>query len=173
MATHWSVLAWGIPGTGEPGGLPSLGSHRVRHDWSDLAVAAFSPFWFSLCYRRYQLLLPTSGHCTCCIFWGFSFLHSFSFIYLLNSNVMSSERNFLITWSRNFPFLSMCITMVFVYHGHVFISFIVLCMLLINLFPCVLIDCMLPSLKCVFASLLNNSFLSQHPAHGRKSIIAY
>ena len=40
MATHSSVLAWRIPGTGEPGGLPSLGSHRVRHDWSDLAVAA-------------------------------------------------------------------------------------------------------------------------------------
>ena len=39
MATHPSVLAWRIPGTGEPGGLPSLGSHRVRHDWSDLAAA--------------------------------------------------------------------------------------------------------------------------------------
>ena len=32
MATHSSVLAWRVPGTGEPGGLPSLGSHRVRHD---------------------------------------------------------------------------------------------------------------------------------------------
>ena len=40
MATHSSVLAWRIPGMGEPGGLPSLGSHRVRHDWSDLAAAA-------------------------------------------------------------------------------------------------------------------------------------
>ena len=40
MAAHSSVLAWRIPGTGEPGGLPSLGSHRVRHDWSGLAVAA-------------------------------------------------------------------------------------------------------------------------------------
>ena len=36
MATHSSVLAWRIPGT-EPGGLPSMGSHRVGHDWSDLA----------------------------------------------------------------------------------------------------------------------------------------
>ena len=42
MATHSSVLAWSIPGTGEPGGLPSLGSHRVRHDWSNLAAAADS-----------------------------------------------------------------------------------------------------------------------------------
>ena len=32
MATHSSVLAWSIPGMGEPGGLPSMGSHRVRHD---------------------------------------------------------------------------------------------------------------------------------------------
>ena len=32
LATHASVLAWRIPGTGEPGGLPSMGSHRVRHD---------------------------------------------------------------------------------------------------------------------------------------------
>ena len=40
MATHSSVLAWRIPGTGAPGGLPSLWSHRVRHDWSDLAAAA-------------------------------------------------------------------------------------------------------------------------------------
>ena len=39
MATHSSVLGWRIPGTGEPGGLPSMGSHRVRHDWSDLAIA--------------------------------------------------------------------------------------------------------------------------------------
>ena len=32
VATHSSVLAWRIPGTGDPGGLPSMGSHRVRHD---------------------------------------------------------------------------------------------------------------------------------------------
>ena len=40
MATHSSVLAWRIPGTAEPGGLPSMGSRRVGHDWSDLAAAA-------------------------------------------------------------------------------------------------------------------------------------
>ena len=39
IATHSSVLAWRIPGTGEPGGLLSMGSHRVEHDWSDLAAA--------------------------------------------------------------------------------------------------------------------------------------
>ena len=40
MATHSSVLAWRIPGMGEPSVLPSMGSHRVVHDWSDLAAAA-------------------------------------------------------------------------------------------------------------------------------------
>ena len=40
MATHSSVLAWRIPGTGEPDGLSSMGLHRVGHDWSDLAAAA-------------------------------------------------------------------------------------------------------------------------------------
>ena len=39
MATHSSVLAWRIPGTEEPGGLLSMGLHRVTHDWSNLAAA--------------------------------------------------------------------------------------------------------------------------------------
>ena len=57
MATHPSVLAWRIAGTGEPGGLPSMGSHRVRHDWSDLAAAAVHHFnhsatFFSISYCR-------------------------------------------------------------------------------------------------------------------------
>ena len=47
--THSSVLAWRIPGTGEPGGLPSMGSHRVRHDWSDLALAVAILPWSHLC----------------------------------------------------------------------------------------------------------------------------
>ena len=40
MATHSSVLAWRIPGTGEPGGLPSMGAHRVGYNQNDLAAAA-------------------------------------------------------------------------------------------------------------------------------------
>ena len=47
MATHSSVLSWRIPGTGGPGGLPSMGSHRDGHDWSDLAAAAVI-FWWCL-----------------------------------------------------------------------------------------------------------------------------
>ena len=50
MATHSSVLAWRTPGTREPGGLPSMGSHRVRHDWSDLAAACF---YFGITLRSY------------------------------------------------------------------------------------------------------------------------
>ena len=48
MATHSSVLAWRIPGTEEPGGLPSMGSHRVGHNWSHLAAAAAA----ACCYIR-------------------------------------------------------------------------------------------------------------------------
>ena len=50
MAAHSSVLAWRIPGTGEPGGLPSMGLHRVRHDWSDLAAAAAA----SMIFQKFQ-----------------------------------------------------------------------------------------------------------------------
>ena len=42
MATHSSVPAWRIPGTGEPGGLLPMGSHRVGHHWSDTAAAAYT-----------------------------------------------------------------------------------------------------------------------------------
>ena len=44
MATHSSVLAWRIPGAGEPGGLPSKGSHRVRHDWSDSGSSSIKAY---------------------------------------------------------------------------------------------------------------------------------
>ena len=68
MATHSSVLAWRIPGMGGPGGLPSMGSHRVGHDCSDLAAAATPvaakgqkletkqpDFKFQLCHSRQTL----------------------------------------------------------------------------------------------------------------------
>ena len=52
MATHSRVLAWRIPGTAEPGGLPSMASHRVEHDRSDLAAAA----WQHLAFLSYLTL---------------------------------------------------------------------------------------------------------------------
>ena len=76
MATHFSVLAWRIPGMGEPHGLLSMGLHRVGHDWSNLAAAAaatrhktqilcvkyfFSnPFWAAK-----TLIVPDSGFVCC------------------------------------------------------------------------------------------------------------
>ena len=48
LRTCKESLAWRIPGTGEPGGLPSMGSHRVGHDWSDLAAAAARRVYLSL-----------------------------------------------------------------------------------------------------------------------------
>ena len=55
METHSSILAWRIPGTGEPGGLPSMGSHRVEDDLSDLAAAAAFYIYFSLCFTDFFL----------------------------------------------------------------------------------------------------------------------
>ena len=57
MATHSSVLAWRNPETGEPGGLPSMGSHRVGHDCGNLAAAAawiMNPVYLMLKYTKIQ-----------------------------------------------------------------------------------------------------------------------
>ena len=64
MATYSSVLAWRIPGTGEPGGLPSVGSHKVTHDWSDLAAAAvrYSKNWKENASTDKIKLRPRSWH---------------------------------------------------------------------------------------------------------------
>ena len=68
MATHSSVLAWRIPGMGEPGGLPSMGSHRVGYDWSDLAAACSSVHGDSqgkntgvVCHALLHRILPNQG----------------------------------------------------------------------------------------------------------------
>ena len=65
-ATHSSVLAWRIPGTGKSGGLPSMGSHRVGHDWSDLAAVAAAAclLWRNVCFG----LFPTFW-LGCLFFW--------------------------------------------------------------------------------------------------------
>ena len=57
MATHSSILAWRIPGMGEPGGLPSVGSHRAGHDWSALAVAVAAN---NFIYFTATVLVPTT-----------------------------------------------------------------------------------------------------------------
>ena len=55
-ATHSSVLAWRIPGTEEPGGLPSMGSHRVGHDWCDLASNSKEVFSYSQLWNDFAFL---------------------------------------------------------------------------------------------------------------------
>ena len=79
MATHSSVVAWRIPGTGEPGGLPSMGSHRVGHDWSDLAAAAaallmlpqrlwwFGPGPWHLLIQAFLSVLRRQVSFSCCL----------------------------------------------------------------------------------------------------------
>ena len=63
MATHSSILAWTIPRTDEPGGLPSMGSHRIGHDWSDLAAAAAIVLCFTLSVlEKTQTFLRKSGN---------------------------------------------------------------------------------------------------------------
>ena len=68
-ATHSSVLAWRIPGTGEPGRLPSMGSHRVRHDWSDLVAAAAA-----VGLMAGGILVPHSGSNPCPLHWQYKVL---------------------------------------------------------------------------------------------------
>ena len=62
MATHSSVLTWKIPGMGEPDGLPSMGSHRVGHDWSDLAAAAAEAMFWRRKWQPTPVLLPGKSH---------------------------------------------------------------------------------------------------------------
>ena len=64
MATHSRVLAWGIPGTGEPGGLPSMGSHRVGHDSTEVTwqqqqtrISTTACVSFCSCIINFRLLL--------------------------------------------------------------------------------------------------------------------
>ena len=77
MATHSSVLAWRIPGTGEPGGLPSMGLHRVGHDWSDLAAAVdIDQFKSSMDYFILQNIFQLSYATTVGISWVCEYLRT-------------------------------------------------------------------------------------------------
>jgi len=106
MATHSSVLAWRIPGTGEPGGLPSMGSHRVGHDWSDLAAAA--------AHVSYELKAPTKKKNWHPIFKSFiytkvcqpSIWTNFSFVFFFFLNTISSS--FPLLWWLFLPCQPRC-----------------------------------------------------------------
>ena len=62
MATHSSILAWRIPGTEEPSGLPSMGLHRVGQDWSDLAAAAVVQYMMNNKTLALQQCIPVSSY---------------------------------------------------------------------------------------------------------------
>ena len=83
MATHSSVLAWRIPGTVEPGGLLCLGSHRVGHDWSDLAAAR-------ILKQRYL------QHVSCAMQYS---KHSFILTHIILTKPL---------WGRYYKFVSFC-----------------------------------------------------------------
>ena len=81
MATHSSVLAWRFPGTGEPGGLPSMGSPRLGHDWSNLAA--------------YFYFVAISGYSALTLGLGFTLLWE------LNAAAdLKGGRIWVVTWAR-------------------------------------------------------------------------
>ena len=109
MATHSSVLAWRIPGMGEPGGLLSMGSRRVGHDWNDLAAAAacmkcslgvsnfleeISSLSHSVVFLYFFALISEEGFLISpcyslelCVQMGLSFFFSFAFIFCSNKTL--------------------------------------------------------------------------------------
>ena len=71
MATHSSVLAWRIPGMGEPSGLPSMGLCRVGHNWSDLALA----YWNGNSFMRHSRICRFASYFTFLMSFSISFFH--------------------------------------------------------------------------------------------------
>ena len=109
MATHSSILAWRIPGTEEPGGLPSVGSHRVGHDWSDLAAAAEqciyvnpnlpihrtlpSPHRIHLSVLYVCVYSCPANRLICTIFLGSIYICQY-----IESEISQQEENFTLNW---------------------------------------------------------------------------
>ena len=125
MATHSSVLAWRIPGTGEPGGLLSVGSHRVGNDWSDLAVLkekkkkpqlTYKVCWYSiLSSARSELgsiwffllfCLPVSFHCPC--WWNLTGSQLLKKIRSFNSPRPATQSKRLGRWHRGWETRTYC-----------------------------------------------------------------
>ena len=97
MATHSSVLAWRIPGTGEPGGLPSMGSHRVGHDLSDLAAAAAAQHFLQPADCSYEIWSHLASHFT---------IHHYNNLILITLKSMKKRDLRIILGLGNFWYLT-------------------------------------------------------------------
>ena len=109
IATHSSVLAWKIPGTGELCGLPCMGSHRVGCDWSDLVAAAATATTneFEELFMNWMVIYRSSLQK--CLFTSFVFLNWFSCLLLMckNSLYILVTRSSLAIWFTNIFSLSL------------------------------------------------------------------
>ena len=95
MATCSSVLAWRIPGTGKPGGLPSMGSHRVGHDWSDLAAAATEDYVYTLWFSNFR--------CRCMCIW--KYVQEYSQEHHFNSKLLEITQILSIAYVNQMQFI--------------------------------------------------------------------
>ena len=109
MATYSSVLACRIPGTGEPGGLPSMGSHRVGRDWSNLAAAAAVVSWLGFIFCLYSYPSYTakfnSYSISLCLMWKLCYWRFF-FLSILAPHLALVF--VLWDWAMEIFFLSLC-----------------------------------------------------------------
>ena len=88
-AAHSSVLAWRIPVTAEPGGLPSMGLHRVRHDWSNLAAGAVASAYMKLLIFLLEIFSPVCDSARLAFHMKYS-------VYILNCGVREHSWESLI-----------------------------------------------------------------------------
>ena len=95
MATHSSVLAWRILGMREPGVLLSMGLHRVRHDWSDLAAAA------AVAHKRYSVQM---NYYPCCDSWGCKELDMTERLNWTELSMCSSSTTGFVLWGSQHIF---------------------------------------------------------------------
>ena len=105
MTTHSSVLAWRIPGTGEPAGLPSMESHRVGHNWSDLAAAAYLIYFYNIFVPHFLhdcLLLCLVASCS----------EMVTFFYFLLSIFY---KNFLCSYHGNYIYHPKLLHLIWIY----------------------------------------------------------